>query len=152
QWRSTLVGQGLDAGADSIHDRLVRAGHTAPSRATIWRTLRSQDLITTQPQKRPRSSWTRFEAAVPNETWQSDVTHWRLADDTVVAIFTWLDDPSPLIAHISAHRVVTAPMAVSTFTAAAEHHRLPASTLTATGRIYTARFAAGTPGLGEFEQ
>ena len=112
----------------------------------------SQDLITTQPQKRPRSSWTRFEAAVPNETWQSDVTHWRLADDTVVEIITWLDDHSRFITHISAHRVVTAPIVVSTFTTAAEHHGLPASTLTDNGRIYTARFAAGTPGLGQFEQ
>jgi hypothetical protein len=37
--------------------------------------------VTPQPQKRPRSSWTRFESDLPNETWQSDMTHWHLIDD-----------------------------------------------------------------------
>jgi transposase InsO family protein len=152
QWRSTLLAEGLDAGADSIRDRLIRGGRPAPSRATIWRILRAHDMITPQPQKRPRSSWTRFQASVPNETWQSDMTHWRLADDTVVEIITWLDDHSRFVTHISAHLVVTAPVVVATFTLAAEAHGLPASTLTDNGRIYTARFATGTPGLGQFEQ
>ena len=39
-----------------------------------------------QPHKRPRSSWIRFEARLPNESWQSDVTHWRLGDGTEVEI------------------------------------------------------------------
>src|ERR671919_582764 len=33
-----------------------------------------------------QSSWGRFEATLPNEGWQSDVTHWRLADRTEVEI------------------------------------------------------------------
>ena len=31
-----------------------------------------------EPKKRPRSSYIRFEAAMPNQTWQSDFTHYRL--------------------------------------------------------------------------
>lgn len=151
QWRSTLLAEGLDAGADSIQDRLVRSGNVAPSRSTIWRILRAHDMITHQPQKRPRSSWTRFEAAVPNETWQSDMTHWRLADGTGVEIITWLDDHSRFITHISAHRVVTAPLVTETFRAAATTHGLPASTLTDNGLIYTTRFAAGKGGPNHFE-
>ena len=29
----------------------------------------------------PRSSWKRFESSLPNETWQSDMTHWHLDDE-----------------------------------------------------------------------
>lgn len=152
QWRDELINAGLDAGAESILDRMSTAGPTPPSRATIHRILTATDRVTPQPHKRPRSSWTRFEAALPNETWQSDMTHWHLADDTVVEIITWLDDHSRMIMHISAHRVVTAPIVVNTFTHAAETHGLPASTLTDNGRIFTARFARGAAGLGQFEQ
>ena len=45
-----------------------------------WLILSRRDFVTAQPQKRPRSSWTRFEAAQPNQCWQADVTHWHLAD------------------------------------------------------------------------
>ena len=31
-------------------------------------------------------------ADLPNECWQSDVTHWRLADGSHSEILTWLDD------------------------------------------------------------
>ena len=151
-WRDELIGAGLDAGAESILDRMKALGLAAPSRATIHRILAATDRVTPQPHKRPRSSWTRFQAALPNETWQSDMTHWHLDDTTGVEIITWLDDHSRMIMHISAHHVVTARTVVDTFTSAAEHHGLPASTLTDNGRIFTARFATGTPGLGQFEQ
>jgi transposase InsO family protein len=150
--RDSLIDAGLDAGAESILDRMSASGLTVPSRATIHRILTATDRVIPQPHKRPRSSWTRFEAALPNETWQSDMTHWRLAGDVGVEIITWLDDHSRMIMHISAHRVVTAPIVVDTFTTAAEQHGLPASTLTDNGRVFTARFATGTPGLGQFEQ
>lgn len=62
--RAAQITQGLDAGPESIWHRLPEA--TRPSTATIWRILRRNDQITNQPQKRPRSSWHRFEAAAPN--------------------------------------------------------------------------------------
>ncbi len=49
-----------------------------------------------QPHKRPRSSWTRFEAHLPNDCWQSDVTHWKLADGSDVEIINVIDDHSRL--------------------------------------------------------
>jgi hypothetical protein len=36
----------------------------------------------------------RFQAELPNETWQADFTHYRLADGTDTEILTWLDDHS----------------------------------------------------------
>ena len=47
-----------------------------------------------QPKKRPRSSYVRFQAALPNQTWQADFTHYRLADATDAEVLTWLDDHS----------------------------------------------------------
>src|SRR5699024_2580540 len=84
--RHELTSAGLDAGAESIYDRLP--GPDKPSVSTIWRILKSQGQVRPQPQKRPRSSWRRFQAEVPNETWQSDFTHWPLADGTVPGRFT----------------------------------------------------------------
>jgi hypothetical protein len=52
---------------------------TSPSVATIWRILSRRGFVTPQPHKRPRSSFVRFEADLPNERWQADVTHWKLA-------------------------------------------------------------------------
>jgi transposase InsO family protein len=62
--------------------------------ATIWRILTRRGFVTPQPQKRPRSSWKRFEADLPNQCWQADVTHWRLADHSDVEILDIIDDPS----------------------------------------------------------
>jgi hypothetical protein len=42
--------------------------------ATISRTLDRRQLVTPDPAKRPRSSYLRFAAELPNECWQSDFT------------------------------------------------------------------------------
>ncbi|SDS00653.1 IS481 family transposase [Agromyces flavus] len=149
--RTELAGAGLDDGAESIRDRLTRAGEKAPSVSTIWRILRAEGVVIPQPQKRPRSSIIRFEAVQPNETWQSDFTHWPLADGTDVEIISWLDDHSRYLVRISAHARVTGPIVVATFTSAADTHGLPASTLTDNGMVYTTRFARGGSGPNGFE-
>ncbi|WP_405142030.1 hypothetical protein OG589_32970 [Sphaerisporangium sp. NBC_01403] len=58
------------------------------SRATISRYLTRHGLVTPEPKKRPRSFYIRFQAALPNETWQADFTHYRLADGTEAGILT----------------------------------------------------------------
>ncbi len=149
--RTTLQRAGLDAGAESIHDRLSREYPNPPSVSTIWRTLKADGAITPQPHKRPRSSWIRFEAAVPNETWQSDMTHWALAGGAPVEIITWLDDHARYVLHISSHTTVTGPIVTTTFLSAAKIHGLPASTLTDNGMIFTTRFARGKGGPNHLE-
>ncbi|QUW19853.1 helix-turn-helix domain-containing protein [Agrococcus sp. Marseille-Q4369] len=89
QLRRQLSAEGRDAGPVTIGWHLEREGHLAPSTSTIRRILHEAGLITPEPRKRPRSSWIRFEAAQPNETWQSDFTHWRLADGSDVEILNW---------------------------------------------------------------
>jgi transposase len=92
--RKQLDEAGFDAGAHTIQHHLSLITEPVPSTSTIYRVLRRRGFITPEPHKRPRSSWHRFEADLPNECWQSDVTHWRLADSTEVEIINFIDDHS----------------------------------------------------------
>lgn len=141
--RQQLTGQGLDAGPVTIAWHLERESLPVPSTSTIRRILHAAGLITAEPRKRPKSSYIRFEAALPNETWQSDFTHWALADGTDIEILNWLDDHSRYLLSCTAHRPVTGDDVVTTFLTTTEHHGIPASTLTDNGRVYTARFGGG---------
>ena len=49
------------------------------SAATVSRYLARAGLVTPEPRKRPKSSYLRFAAELPNECWQSDFTHYPLA-------------------------------------------------------------------------
>jgi transposase InsO family protein len=149
--RKQLTEAGLDAGADTIGWHLHHRHHSELSRATINRILARAGAVTPDPSKRPKSSYTRFEADQPNERWRSDVTHYRLTnpDGTPgadVEVITWLDDHSRYALHVSAHARVTASMVLATFRAAAGQHGYPASTLTDNGMVYTVRFAGGRGG------
>ncbi len=126
----TPAAQGLDAGPETIAWHLQHRHHITVSVSTIARTLTRAGLVTPEPKKRPKSSYIRFEAEQPNETWQSDFTHYRLANDVDVEILTWLDDHSRKALSVTAHLRVTARAVLTTFRTAVEHHGLPASTLT----------------------
>jgi len=141
--RRELTGQGHDGGAATIAFHLERLhGHT-PAVSTIWKILKRHGLIDAQPKKRPRSSYLRFEADLPNECWQSDFTHWRLADESGVDILTFLDDHSRYALSITCHRVVTGAIVVDAFRRNVDHYGPPAATLTDNGLVFTARFRGG---------
>ncbi len=53
-------------------------------------------FITPEPHKRPKSSYVRFEAALPNECWQMDVTHVVLKNGRSVDVLNVIDDHSRL--------------------------------------------------------
>ena len=148
QLRRALTAAGTDAGPVTIAWHLRQEGLTSPSTSTIRRILHTAGLITPEPRKRPKSSYVRFEAAQPNETWQSDFTHWRLADGTDIEILNWLDDHSRLLLSCTAHRPVTGRTVVDTFLTTVDTYGPPASTLTDNGRVYTARHGGGR---NEFE-
>lgn len=146
--RLRLTKDGLDAGPVTIAWHLTQPGHTlaghaAPSTSTIRRILHDAGLITPEPRKRPKSSTRRFQAAQPNECWQSDFTHWHLADGTDVEILNWLDDHSRYLLACTVHQPVTGDDVVDQFLIATNTHGLPAATLTDNGRVYTARFGGG---------
>jgi transposase InsO family protein len=144
--RKELMDLGLDAGAHTIRAHLERShGRRAlPSVATIWRILSRRGFVTPQPQKRPRSSFVRFEAAMPNERWQADITHWRLADGSEVEILNVIDDHSRLLVASEARGVFKAADVVATFDAGAVTCGFPASLLTDNGAVFTAVPRKGT--------
>jgi transposase InsO family protein len=145
--RIELTARGLDAGPATIAWHLEREGQPVPSVSTIRRILHAAGLVTPEPRKRPRSSWIRFEAAAPNEVWQSDFTHWRLADGTEVEIISWLDDHARYLLACTAFGRVDGDDVVATFTTAGDAHGWPAATLTDNGAVYTSRFTGGRNGF-----
>ncbi|MEU6790053.1 helix-turn-helix domain-containing protein [Nonomuraea angiospora] len=66
--RKELAEQGLDAGPDTIAWHLRQHYQRTVSRATISRYLTRRGLVVPEPKKRPRSSYIRFQAELPNET------------------------------------------------------------------------------------
>ena len=146
--RDKLTATGLDAGPDTIGWHLAHHHEVVVSRATVARYLAKRGLVTPQPRKRPRSSYIRFAAQMPNECWQADFTHYRLTrpdgrPGPDAEILTWLDDCSRYALRVSAHVRVTGPIVVAEFGKAAAQHGYPASTLT-DNRLSGGKRGAGT--------
>jgi len=138
-----LADQGLDNGATTIAWHLTQQGIQPPAISTIWRILKQAGLVTPQPKKKHKAYLQRFEADQPNETWQSDFTHWRLEDGTDIKILNWLDDHSRYLLSCTAHKPVNGVDVVETFKACINEYGVPYSTLTDNGTVYTARFVKG---------
>src|SRR3954453_3228359 len=149
--RKDLSEAGLDAGADTIGWHLTHHHATTVSRATINRILSRAGAVTPDLSKRPKSSYLRFEADQPNETWQSDFTHYPLDDGTDSEILSWLDDCSRYALSLTAHARVTGPIVLATFRKAVAVHGVPASALTDNGMVFTTRFAGGKGGRNHLE-
>jgi transposase len=145
-WRKHLSDAGFDAGARTIRYHLAQAHGAVPSLSTIHRVLRRRGLVVDQPQKRPRSSWIRFEAELPNECWQSDMTHWHVCEEKV-EILHFIDDCSRAVLASKVLSVATAPDTIELFYATAATWGLPASVLSDNGAIYTATYRGASTGL-----
>ena len=138
-----ITHQGLDAGPLSIHWHLKQQGLTPPSTATIRRVLQRANMIKAEPRKRPRSSYIRFQAEQPNETWQSDFTHWSLENGVDIEILNFLDDHSRYLLACQAFRPVTGHSVVGVFLECVAEYGPPQSTLTYNGFVYTSKYRGG---------
>lgn len=142
--REQLAREGHDCGAHTIAHHLAQELHDAvPSVSTIWRILRREGLVAPQPQKRPASSLIRFQADLPNEMWQTDITHWELAGGEHAEILNMIDDHSRLFICSDAYRSVKAGDVVDSFHRAVELHGLPAAMLSDNGAVFTATARKG---------
>ena len=141
--RHQLVADGCDAGPHTIAALLARDGIRPPAPSTIASILTRAGLITPEPRKRPKRAWIRFEADLPNECWQADFTHWRLANGRHVEILIWLDDHSRFIISATAHTPVTGTIVLATFRDACHRYGTPQSTLTDNGLVFTTRHRGG---------
>ncbi|MGD0810255.1 MAG: integrase core domain-containing protein [Acidimicrobiales bacterium] len=105
--------------------------------------LKRRGFITPQPQKRPRCSFVRFAAELPNEWWQADTAHWALADGTDVEVLNVIDDHSRFLVASVAFSSTRATDVAATFSAAGAALGWPASVLTDNGAIFTAQSRGG---------
>jgi transposase InsO family protein len=128
--RKTLDKAGYDAGAATIAEHLARDPDIAkvPALSTIWRILTRRGFVVPQPHKRPRSAWKRFTAEQPNQLWQADATHRRLADHTEVEVLNLLDDHSRVALASLARPTMTGPDVLDAFTGAFARSGTPAAT------------------------
>jgi transposase InsO family protein len=152
QLRKHLAEHGLDAGPATIAWHLAHHHGIHVSAATISRYLTRLGLVTPQPAKRPKASYQRFQAELPNQCWQADFTHYPLAGPAGDAeVLTWLDDHSRYALDVTAHQPVTGPVVRDRFLAAVARFGIPASTLTDNGMVFTTRFAGGRGGRNALE-
>jgi len=149
--RKELATAGLDAGGETIRWHLLHHHGVSVSAATIHRHLRRVGLVEPEPKKRPRSSYVRFCAELPNEMWQSDFTHYRLEGGEEDEILSFLDDHARFALSVTAHRRITGPIVLAEFRLATARHGVPASTLTDNGMVFTTRLAGGKGGRNGFE-
>ena len=154
--RKQLAEAGLDAGADTIGWHLARQHRATLSRATINRILVRAGMVVPAPEKRPKSSYIRFQADQPNECWQSDFTHYRLTrpdgdPGADTEILTWIDDCSRYLLSVTAHRRITGPIVLAAFKNTVAAYGVPASTLTDNGMVFTTRLSGGKGGRNGLE-
>src|SRR5215208_1443728 len=139
--RKELDDAGLDHGATTIQWHLGRDDSMrgrVPSVATIHRVLVRRGLVFAQPEKRPKSSWRRFEASAPNEWWQVDFFDWVIATG-VVHVFNFLDDHSRLAARSRPVGQATTEEAWITFCQACEQWGVPAGVLSDNGLQFSGK-------------
>jgi transposase InsO family protein len=149
--REKLCSKGLDDGPHTIAWHLHHHHRLTVSPATISRHLSRAGLITPAPNKRPKASYIRFAAELPNERWQADFTHWWLADRTHTEILCFIDDHSRYALSVTAYHRVTGPIVLADFRKACAAHGIPASTLTDNGMVFTTRLAGGKGGRNHLE-
>jgi transposase InsO family protein len=86
-------------------------GVVAPATSTLARIFTRRGMVVPQPQKRPRSSYRRFEFSMVHECWQIDAFEWPLVTDpatpsagVVCVVYQVLDDRSRfmLATHVGA--------------------------------------------------
>jgi len=140
----------VDNGAQAIAWHLERAGLEVSER-TVHRILVRRGMVSPQPEKRPKSSWRRFEWPRPNDAWQIDATRWALSDNREVWIMDVLDDHSRVLV---AARVCTGPTIDAAWDALAHgivEWGMPAHLMSDNGVCFTSRLC-GFGGENDFER
>jgi transposase InsO family protein len=127
----------IDNGADVIGWHLRRRGIDPPSDRTVHRVLVRNGMVSPQPQKRPKSSWRRFEFEEPNACWQIDATAWDLAGGATAWVMDILDDHSRLLGAARVGPGPTAALALEAVQSAATRWGLPAMVLSDNGSCFT---------------
>lgn len=134
--RKDLADQGLDHGPVTVRHHLIAMGVQAPAASTLGRLFTRRGMVTPQPQKRPKSSYRRFEFGQVHECWQLDSFQWPLADGTITAVFQLLDDRSRFLiaSHVAASE--TSVDALLVVTSGITRYQVPQLLLTDNGTAF----------------
>ncbi len=89
----------------------------------------------------------RFESDLPNETWQSDMTHWHLDDEAPVEIINFIDDHSRAVLASVAVPSPPHPTWCGSSSKPTAIYGFPASVLSDNGAIYTAAYRGAHSGM-----
>lgn len=145
--RKELRGIGTSSDAATIATYLAREGVRAPSVSTIQRILTRRGFVTPSPKKRPKASYATIRTDLPNEMWQTDMTHWHLEDATGVEILTFLDDHSRRVLGLRCYPTVTMAEVRSVFAQCCARYGAPASLLSDNGAIFNSVSRGGRSGF-----
>lgn len=136
--RKELADQGLDHGPVTVRYHIEKLGVPAPAASTLARIFTKRGMVRPQPQKRPRSSYRRFEFAMVHECWQLDSFEWHLATSQKCVIFQLLDDCSRQILVSRVAHGETAADAIVVVDDAIAAHQVPCLLLTDNGTAFNA--------------
>lgn len=139
--RKELADAGHDHGATTIVWHLGRDDRFArrvPAVATVHRILVRRGFVIPQPDKRPKTSWRRFEAPAPNALWQIDAMDWTVGTG-VVKVFNIIDDHSRVACRSRAVGDMSSEQAWSTFCEAGHHWGLPSQMLSDNGLCFSGK-------------
>jgi transposase-like protein len=126
-------------GARKLRAELIRRGLSSPpATSTVHAVLKRNGLIGTR-RRRPDSTPTRFERAVPNDLWQVDATCVALADGSKVWVIDILDDHARFAIAARACRRATTTEAWACLEAAIAAHGPPRQLLSDNGLAFTGR-------------
>ena len=149
--RDELTTSGSDNGAETIAWHLQQQGLHTPSKSTIHRILKDAGRVQPQPRKRPKSSYHHFTAALPNELWQTDITHTYLTGSRRADILDFLDDHSRYLLAIQAFMPCTGADVAAVMTNLITTYGAPAATLSDNGLVFTSRYTSRPGARNAFE-
>ena len=134
--RKELADAGWDHGPVTVRWHLQQMGITAPAASTLARLFSRRGLVTPQPQKRPRSSFRRFQAAQVHQCWQLDAFEWPLKDGSPRTVYQVIDDRSRMMLAEHVTRGETAAGALAVVDKAITAYQVPQLLLTDNGSAF----------------
>jgi transposase InsO family protein len=134
--RKELADAGWDHGPVTVRHRLSQLGVAPPAASTLARLFTRRGLVSPQPQKRPRSSYRRFQFAAVHECWQLDAFQTPLADGTSCVVYQLLDDRSRALLASHVTGTETAEGAIAVVDKAIRAHQVPVLLLTDNGSAF----------------
>jgi transposase InsO family protein len=132
--RKELADTGWDHGPVTVRHKLRELGiDPPPAASTLARIFSRRGMVTAQPQKRPRSSYRRFEAAMVHQCWQLDAFEWPLKDGSLCTVFQVIDDRSRMMLATHVARGETAAGALAVVDEAIAAYQVPQMLLSDNG-------------------